>query len=313
MDYVKKLLFALLSLIALYFLINQSQSFMGGYSALLSVDATQLLGLLLLALYTSFFSLLTIFFLTFSNSWKFTLPFSVVVFILGEALSGDLIIGGGFALATLISYPLLRARLLTYLTFHPIPVFTPSIKTLAHMMVIVLAISYFVRVDTQISQHGFQIPDSLVDTALQFSSLPSQTSTPETPKATPTTPTLPQISPQQLALLKSHPELLKQYGLDPSILDQINTPSKPTPHTSSPSPTLNIKSLVKNQLQSMVKPYTGMIAPLLALLFFLTLYSLLSITNLVVYPLILGIFYLLEQTGFVHFEKEMREVKKLVI
>lgn len=74
-----------------------------------------------------------------------------------------------------------------------------------------------------------------------------------------------------------------------------------------------IKQAVKGQLQNLIKPYTGFIPAVLAILLFFTLQGLTSLINLLIYPLLWLTFYILEKTGFVHFEAETREVKKLVV
>lgn len=74
-----------------------------------------------------------------------------------------------------------------------------------------------------------------------------------------------------------------------------------------------VKQAVKDQFQNLIKPYSSFISPILALLLFFTLQGLTSLINLLIYPLLWLTFYILEKTGFVYFETETREVKKLVV
>lgn len=74
-----------------------------------------------------------------------------------------------------------------------------------------------------------------------------------------------------------------------------------------------IKQTINDQMQNLLKPFLGFIPAILAILLFLTLQSLSSIINLLIYPLLRIIFYILEKINFIHFETEMREVKKMII
>lgn len=74
-----------------------------------------------------------------------------------------------------------------------------------------------------------------------------------------------------------------------------------------------LKQTLKDQLNNLIKPYLGIIPAILAVLLFLILQSLLSILNLLIYPFLWIIFYILEKTGFVKFTEEQRPVKKMVI
>ncbi|MDO8640997.1 MAG: hypothetical protein Q7R33_05585, partial [Nitrosarchaeum sp.] len=158
-----------------------------------------------------------------------------------------------------------------------------------------LSITYYLSINKELSQKGFEIPDSLIDSTLK---LMPQTNLP--------TAQLPQLPPEQIELLKQNPDLLKQYGVDPKLLDSL-----PTQTTNSTNEL--IKPLIKDQLQNIIKPYQNFIAPVLALLFLLTLQSFTAILGLFISPILWLIFLLLEKTNFIHFESEMREVKKMVV
>lgn len=155
-----------------------------------------------------------------------------------------------------------------------------------------------------IAQDGFQIPDSLIDATIQFTQ----------PKTDQEEPFLPQLSiPQeQLDLLKQNPDLLKQSGLDPKILDTLNQPQKSSKAPQDLSNNL-IKSAVKDQVQNFIKPYMDFIPAILAILLFFTLQSLTSIINLLISPILWITFYILEKSGFIKFTTEMRPVRKMVM
>lgn len=74
-----------------------------------------------------------------------------------------------------------------------------------------------------------------------------------------------------------------------------------------------LKQAVKDQLQTLLKPYLGFIPASLAIILFLTLQSLTAILNLLIYPLLWITFYILEKTGFIKFTIEQRPVKKMII
>ncbi len=168
-----------------------------------------------------------------------------------------------------------------------------------------VCIVYFFSVSKIIAQNSFQIPDSLIDTALKLT-------TSSLPNIQPEQASLPQITPDQLDLLKKNPELLKQSGLDPKILESLTNPKEGTQPPASLKDEL-IKQTVKDQIQNFIKPYTNFVPAGLAILLFLTLQFFTSIINLFIYPLLWLTFFILEKTGFVKFEVEQRPVKKLII
>lgn len=101
---------------------------------------------------------------------------------------------------------------------------------------------------------------------------------------------------------------LKQAGLDPKILDTLDKPTKGKNITQELT-----KSLVKAQFEQTIKPYTNIIPIILTALLFITLMSLNSLVGFFISPLLWIIFLILEKSGFVKFQEEMRPVKKMVI
>ncbi len=156
-----------------------------------------------------------------------------------------------------------------------------------------------------IAKKGFQVPDSLIDTALKMSPV----NRPQDETSTQTQ--LPNITPEQIALLKQNPDLLKQSGLDPKILDTLSQPQT----TSNPQNLTQqlVKQAVKDQVQNIIKPFISFIPVVLAVLLFFTLQFFTSIINIFISPLLSLTFLILEKTGITHYEIEQREVKKLVI
>lgn len=211
----------------------------------------------------------------------------------------------GIFISLILTYVSLENSLKTYLNFKPYALLGPSIRHLTTFFIIVLCAVYFIFINKEVSEKGFQIPDSLIDSAINLASGLGQTDKPETPA-----PKL-SISSEQIELLRQNPDLLRQSGLDPSILDTINQPaSAKEPQDLTKDLT---KQLVADQLDTILKPYLNFIPAVLAVLLYLTLQSLTSILNLLIYPLLWITFSILEKTGFVKFTTEMRPVKKIVV
>lgn len=211
----------------------------------------------------------------------------------------------------------LEMKLKSYLTFDATFLLTPSIKNLTLFLILALSFGYFLSINSKIKTEGFEIPDALIDQALKIAAPPSLNFKGEKYLAQ-----LPQLTEEQIKLLKQNPELLKQSGVDPKMLDSIPKSSSASKQinskgqTSQTSNNLGVdfaKSLVKDQFKNMIKPYLNFVAPILALLFFLGLQSFSAILSILVSPLIWFIFKILESSGFVKFTTEMREVKKMVV
>ena len=173
----------------------------------------------------------------------------------------------------------------SYFTFQPIPLLGPAIRQISGLIILVFALVYFLSMNQLVIQKGFDLPDSLVDTVLKFS--PTEQ-------------------------IPANPQLLKQLGLDPKILDSLGSSDKVIKNASDTSNNL-VKKTLKDQFQTFIKPYLTYIPFILALLLFLTFQSLTSIINLLIYPLLLIVFYILEKSHFIKFTTEMREVKKMII
>ncbi len=238
-----------------------------------------------------------------ASDWAYVLPVSLLASVAPMLLlpvNVGYVLGVGTALSLIITYSLLSPRLKTYVNFSANQILGPSVKLLVTLLMLVISLVYFLNAKAAIDKNGFEIPDSLIETALKLSPA-SEVSIDSAPK-------LP-ISQDQINELKKNPDLLKQYGVDPKILDTINQPAKQVTNATNDL----IKKTIKDQVAQLVRPYLGFIAPLFGLLFYLSLSTFTSLLMILVYPLLWLIFYLLKLSGYVHFEKEMREVQKLVV
>jgi hypothetical protein len=121
------------------------------------------------------------------------------------------------------------------------------------------------------------------------------------------------ISKEQIKTLKDNPDLLRQAGYDPSILDLIDQPQSKSGDKATTSSNDLIKSTVKSQFQKMVEPYVKYIPITVAALLFLTLQSLQALLSIILGPLLWFTFWVFAKTGFIKFQIETREVKKMVI
>ena len=314
----KKLIFVIPFLIFLAWFYFQLNFFFKDVYLIFGLNITTLYQLAYLAITLGLASLFFIIFCALANDWKFILPVSILGSLLPIAIftaPSSLIIFIGSFLSLTCTYLLLSNKLKTYLTYSANTLLTPSVKTLAGFLILTSSLAFYFSAQAEIKTNGFKIPDSLIDTALKFA-------TPQIPDVKGESIAQVSLTPEQIELLRQNPDVLKQYGIDPNTLDQINQePSSPkfpqisiSPKspTNSPSNDL-VKNLVQSQIQNLLKPYLNLIPVFLAVAFFITLHSIFSIISMLLPITLVFIFWILEKTGFIHFEKEMREVKKLVV
>lgn len=257
---------------------------------------------ILLLIFLLLSSLFFIIFATLANDFKLVIPVSALAALISlifTPLPASLILGGGFFLSFLLSSFFLQKKLAVYFTFQPTSLLLPSIKQTIFSLLIVSSVAFYFSINTEIKQNGFKIPSSLIDTSLKF--LPEQ----QLPQLDNSASQI-NISPDQLKLLKQNPELIKQYGLDPNILDQVTSTQTLTSQDL-------IKPMVEAQLENFIKPYINLIPIISTLIFFFTLQSLASLFSIFLNPILWFIFWTLEKSEFVRFETEQREVKKLVV
>lgn len=305
---LKKLTFAPFLLIVFIILLYQLSPLFKSYDFIFSLSLETLVQLIIISILISISSLLFVLFTAIAQDSRLTLPIAILVSLFPVSFLDQtvgIIFGVGVLVSLVITHLSLENNMRTYLTFQPIQLLGPPIRHLSSLLIVVIALCYFLAINKIVAQNGFQIPDSLIDTALKFTPQ-SQGEQTESSKQQPV------ISAQHLELLKKNPDLLKQYGLDPKMLDTLSQPQKSSKTPVDLSSSL-IKQTVKDQLQGFLKPYLSFIPAVLAMLLFLTLQSLTSFINLLVYPLLWLIFFILEKSEFIKFTTEMRPVKKIVI
>ncbi len=287
-------------------------------------------------LYLSISLLLAAFFfcliVALSNSWEIPLFASVlgalIPLMIISSGPANIILAAGFLLSFIVGQFFLLQKLRTYLTFQPGQILSPTAKLLVFVLTFVISLTVYWTVNAKIIDEGFSVPDSLIDTAIKLSGVSSKLTDPNLAGSTSneTVPlSLPQIDDKTAALIKNNPALLKQFNITPEQFDAYlksqnqppKTPSKASPTQTKPTipdPANNlVQNLLKSQLDEAIKPYLSYIAPLMAMLIFATLISFNSLVGIILPLLLWLIFEILEKTNFVHFEKEMREVKKLVV
>lgn len=305
----KKLTFAPLFLITFTFFLFLLSSIFKSYDFIFSLSVETLIQLTAVCILLSLSCYLFVIFAALCSDWKMILPVAILaslipLFFLDISLAIVFFIG--ILISLFLTHLNLQTSLKSYLTFSPNAIFGPQIRHLSGFLILSICIVYFLSANKIVAQKGFQIPDSLIDASLSLSPLESNQEVETTSKQQLLIPN------EQLNLLKQNPELLKQTGLDPKILDNLsnslNKASSPKDLTQS-----LIKQAVKDQFQNLIKPYTSFIPPVLALLLFFTLQGLTSLINLLIYPLLWVTFYILEKTGFVTFTIEQRQVKKMVV
>lgn len=269
MNIVKKVSIVPFFLVVLALLIYQFKPLLTSYETVFSLSWNALMQLIILAVLILSASLMFSLFAFLAEDWRLILAVVAVaslIPLLLVTLPLGLILAVGILTSLLLTYLTLENKLKNYLTFEPNSLLGPAIRHLATLLVIVICLSYFLSINKLIQQEGFQIPDSLIDTALKIA-VPPQTETTDQP----------------------------EQAVQPQLTQDL------------------IKQTVKDQLQTLLKPYLGFIPAALAVILFLTLQSLTSILNLLIHPLLWLTFYILEKTGFVKFTEEMRPVKKIVI
>lgn len=309
MPILKKLIFAPLFLIIFGLLIFQLNSYFSSYDFIFSMSLETLKQFIIFSSLTLLSSLTFTLFASFAYDGRFIVPVVILASLmplLFVPTSLAIILLIGILLSSYLVYLTLENTLKTYLTFDPSSLFGPSIRNLSFLLIVCFSIAYYLSVNPVIQKSGFQIPESLLNSALNFiprSQIPAKSETPQPQN---------QIPKEQLELLKKNPELLKQYGLDPGILDTLDQPQNSSTSTSSVTDQF-LKKTLKDQLDKFLKPFVSYIPIFLGFLFFITLQSITSFLNLFIYPLLWIIFYLLEKSGFIKFTIEMRPVRKMIV
>lgn len=306
---VKKLIFAPFFLIIFGLLIFQLNPLLKSYDFIFSLTFDSLIQFISLSSLILLSSLAFVLFASIAVDLKLVIPVTILASFMPVALAPPtlgLILMIGVLVSLLLVYLILENTLKTYITFNSSSLLGPSIRNLTFLLILSFSITYLLSINSLIQREGFQISDSLLNSALNFipkSQIPtgSETSQPQI-----------QIPKEQIELLRKNPDLLRQYGLDPKILDTLDQPEKPATSVSEITDEF-LKQTLKDQLDKFIKPYISYIPIFLAFLFFITFQAVTSFLNILIYPLLWIIFYILEKSGFVHFTTEMRPVKKMLV
>ena len=171
----KKLIFGPLFLLTFAFLIFQLKSNLGSYDVIFSLSITTLAQLLLLSGLICLSSFLFVLFVSLSSDWKIVLPVGIVASILPIIVIRDatgIILCLGVGLTILFIYFTFTQKLKTYLSFEPASLFGPSIRHMAALLILVFSFTYFLSMNKIIQTQGFQIPASLIDSALKLTDQP---------------------------------------------------------------------------------------------------------------------------------------------
>lgn len=318
MPLVKKLAFAPLFLILIAILSIQINPILKDYSLIFSLSEKTLFQfgwIVLLVMLTSFTFIV---FCSLSQDFKMIGPVSLIGSLMPlflVSISYSYIISLGFLVSFSLVGLILINKLKSYLNFQPTVLFSSPIKNLTSILIVVISLTYYFSISEVIYDKGFEIPDTLIESVMPF--INSSLNTNQFIKGERYLAQIPQLTPENIEYLKAHPELLKQYNVDPKVLDSLSSQAKGTGSkvgaSSIPLTNLITKDLIKNQVNQMVKPFEKWVPLILATLFFSLLMSFNWIISFLVAPFLYLTFKALEKSGYVHFEKEMREVKKMVV
>lgn len=311
MPVVKKLVFAIPFLICFYAFVFLLLPFFKNPYLFFEISSQAFINLLILLGILILSSISLAIFTTLAFDFRLVLPIILVASLYPIIVFSGLV---GFLLAIgfFISFGLiflnLKNTLAKYFSFQATHLLNPSAKSLVSLIILVSSFGFYLTANLEIKQNGFKIPDSLVETAIKLSG------NAETGNIQNTQVNLPKLTRDQYNSLKNNPLLLQQFGINQSTLELPNPAKQDQKVTQNSSVSQNlIKTAIESQFNKIIAPYQDFIPLFLAGLFFLTLYSFASILE-ILNPIFLGgIFYLLEKSNFVHFETEMREVKKMAV
>lgn len=300
----KKLIFSLPLVFAILFFISSLNPFLKDYTILFSFSNQEYHQIISLLVSLYLIGIFLITFLILANNLKIVVPVLIactVTPLLMVLSPSNYILSGGLLFSFLVSYLLVSRKLATYLSFDVFTLFNSIFKNTLVIILLFVSVCIYLSANLQIKDQGFTIPEPLLDLSMKTMSKSQENVSSAN--------NLPEISipDEQIELLKKNPEALKQYGLDPKILDQLTKDQKPLNQENL------IKEAVKNQASAMLNPYLSLIPILIAVLFFFTINWFVSVLSLIPMLLLTLLFLVLTKTGFIHYETAMREVKKLVV
>lgn len=209
---LKKLALAPLFLISSISLIYLTNPLFKSYDFIFSLSLDTLINLISISALISFSSLLFILFATIAQDWRISMPVAIIGSMIPFGFidqSQALVFAVGIFVSLLLTNLNLDVILKSYLNFQPSSLLGPSIRHLSGLLILAICIVYFFSASKIIVQDGFQIPDSLIDTALKL-----------------TTSSLPNIQTEQASLSQS-PANLANDSLKQTVKDQMQNFIKP--------------------------------------------------------------------------------------
>lgn len=310
MPIFKKLIFAIPLLLSLAIFYIQANSFLQDFSALFSLDLNLIIKLVIFAATIVLVSYLFVIFVNLAVDYKLVVPVILVSVALSFLYSSDQInyyLAGGLLIAFGASYGLVYNKIKKDPTNFQVSgdVNKPS-GQLATLIILAVAVALYFSAVKNNEQFIQKFIDSIVGLSSSFTQ--SQQLTENTSLAQ--TPNLP-ISQAEINQLKQNPELLKQFGLDPSILNQLDTKTKTvTPQSIA---TEALKPVITKQVNDFIRPFVGIIPFLIVFIFYLNFQFAASILLFISSPLTYLLFMILEKVGFIKYEVTTRQVKKLIV
>lgn len=323
MPYFKKIFFALVFLILIIALIYSYKPVLDSYLDIFFSIYGGLYEFGILAIILTLASLSYCLYITFTQDIKFAAPVALTSLIIPFIfLKPQLafVIGIGIFSSLAVVYFTLLASLKNYVNFQGANLLAGPIRTLNTLVLLTLTFGFFLHTNSIIAAQGFKIPNALIDWAVNLSL--SQAGIPV--KGEQYLAQAPTLTQEQINLLKQNPQVLEQYGISRKDLDAL-APQQSSQKSLNQNkvnivpaiPGANIKDIIKaqisNSLDQIIKPYLFAVPAILAFLFYSLVGFCLWLLSIFLNPLIMLIFYILEKTGFIKFDKEMREVKKIVV
>lgn len=318
MVYLKKLFFAPFFIFSFIFLLFQFKPVLGSTDFVFSLSTDTFYSMLIISGLIILSSFLFVLFAVIAADWMLVLP--VIIF---ASASAFLVFGINITIAFFVFsfmsflaiFLSLLMELKNYIDFRPGAIFSSPVKRTCTLLIFAFAVTYFLSITPVIQKNGFLIPDALIDASMKFVPTPEQATPDSTQTDSGFIVSNLQIPQEQIDLLKQNPALLKQYNIDPKMLDNIGS----TKSSGKKSQTVSdltgnfVKKTLQDQFNTMLKPYLSFIPIILSVALFLTLHSLVSLLSMIIPPLFWLFFFILGKTGFVNFTEEMRPVKKMVI
>jgi hypothetical protein len=319
MPVVKKLAVAPLFLITLFTAINQMRALYGNTNLVFSFDSQIFYTIAVAVGFTFLSCILYVTFIALSQEWKYIIPvillssllpfisISTFSFIISSVLILNAI-GVGLCLTAIAITT--QNKLVKYIDFQPTALFSSSVKNLLMALLILFSILFYYNANQEIAQKGFHLPDSLIDFSLKLFNDTSGNSAGLICDQVTQQLDSSGLNKSQIEKALQDPKTAKQISSDPSQLEIIKDCLAGKTPTIDTTP---IKQTLTHTIDNFVKPYTSYVAPTMALLFYSLLTFFSFIFSLFTSVLLFMVFKLLEKTNYIHFEKEMREVKKLVV